>query len=236
MAAVAPRSTTCWASAAQDFGQRPGQTVVREKCARDPARRARGRAYHRRQVRVQIPPNVTRPLRRRPRLLSREPRRATADHPSRAASRPPQDDGESEPGSGIIVRFADAKRCTGWSRPGGLAIRFGQAAMMARAIAVQVRPATQWLRSCASRRRGARVRLYRARGCGGAPDAGEARGRQRQGVALPDARRGARDRGDGRPGGEGRRDARGRRGHEDGETCCAPSATAWSIDQGTARR
>ena len=90
-------------------------------------------------------------------------------------------------------------------------------------VAVQVRADPQRLRSRASRRRGARLCLHRARGGCGAADAGEERGRQRQGAACPMpglvvsiavARR---------PGGQGGRDARRGRGHEDGE-CAARRA------------
>src|SRR5262249_55793549 len=69
------------------------------------------------------------------------PRRATAraDHPSRAASRPPQDDGESEPG--IIVRFAGEEKSHRlvWSWKPGDALWSGS--YDGRAIAVQMRPA-----------------------------------------------------------------------------------------------
>jgi propionyl-CoA carboxylase alpha subunit len=123
-------------------GQRPGQTVVRESARVIRLGEREVELTIAREVRVQIPPNVTRHPEERPRPLEPgEPRRATADHPSRAASRPPQDDGESEPGSGIIVRFADGKKVhrlvSSW-RPGD---SLWSGTYDGRAIAVQVRPA-----------------------------------------------------------------------------------------------
>ncbi len=92
------------------------------------------------------------------------------------------------------------------------------------------------LRSRAPRRRGARLCLYRARGAGRAPDAGQEGGRQRQGAALPDAGPGARDRGGRGPGGQGRRDAGGGRSHEDGKRAARRARRRGEVDQGQARR